>query len=216
METKNCKRCGAPFYKKKKISQTQWKHRTFCSKRCAAMRINVGPELMSEMYLSGLSCNDIASKVGCSAAQVIRILKQYGTSMRNGSERVKLGIKLHDVPRKISEIQTGRALSESAKEKLRAITGDKHHSWKGGMTQESSGYIVYTSSPSNGNKAGMLLHRVIAEQKYGRKLGSFDYVHHIDGNKKNNHPDNLIVLSPSEHAKLHAEERKCLVLTQYT
>lgn len=49
-------------------------------------------------------------------------------------------------------------------------------------------------------------HRVVAEQKLGRKLIKGEVVHHIDENKRNNHPDNLIVFSSqSEHAKWHIE-----------
>lgn len=50
-------------------------------------------------------------------------------------------------------------------------------------------------------------HRVVAEQKIGRPLRSDEHVHHIDGNKHNNHPDNLEVMTRSEHLRLHALER---------
>lgn len=51
-------------------------------------------------------------------------------------------------------------------------------------------------------------HRVIAEKIIGRKLKSDEHVHHIDGNKHNNLPKNLQVMSRVEHLKLHAKERK--------
>ena len=52
-------------------------------------------------------------------------------------------------------------------------------------------------------------HRVVAERMLGRKLKKGEIVHHIDGNKRNNVEDNLIVLpSQSEHAKLHMREKK--------
>lgn len=51
---------------------------------------------------------------------------------------------------------------------------------------------------------GKVVHREIMEKKLGRKLRSDEEVHHIDGNHFNNDPDNLIVLSKSEHSKIHA------------
>jgi hypothetical protein len=51
-------------------------------------------------------------------------------------------------------------------------------------------------------------HRVIAEQMSGRKLLRNEHVHHIDGDKHNNDPSNLMILSASDHAKLHAAEKK--------
>lgn len=46
-------------------------------------------------------------------------------------------------------------------------------------------------------------HRVIAEQMLGRPLQRNEIVHHIDGNKHNNDPSNLLVMTQSEHMKLH-------------
>ena len=53
-------------------------------------------------------------------------------------------------------------------------------------------------------------HRYIMEQYLGRKLTSNEEVHHLDGNKINNNISNLIVLSKSDHAKLHAYLDKVL------
>ena len=48
-----------------------------------------------------------------------------------------------------------------------------------------------------------LEHRVIMEQHLGRKLESGECVHHINENKTDNRLENLVVLSRSEHQKLH-------------
>ena len=49
-------------------------------------------------------------------------------------------------------------------------------------------------------------HRIVAEQILGRALFPGEVVHHVDGNKRNNKPENLRVFgSQSDHAKFHAE-----------
>lgn len=50
---------------------------------------------------------------------------------------------------------------------------------------------------------GRHAHRVIAEQMLGRPLKRGEIVHHIDGNKHNNDPSNLQVMTQAEHMKLH-------------
>lgn len=57
---------------------------------------------------------------------------------------------------------------------------------------------------------GRHTHRVVAEQMLGRALRPGEVVHHIDRNKRNNNPENLMVFSSqAEHAvwhKKHDEE----------
>lgn len=49
-------------------------------------------------------------------------------------------------------------------------------------------------------------HRHVAEAKVGRKLTRHDIVHHKDGDKGNNHPDNLEVMTRAEHVREHRKQ----------
>lgn len=56
---------------------------------------------------------------------------------------------------------------------------------------------------------GRHTHRIVAEKKIGRPLRNGEVVHHVDGDKRNNHPDNLIVFaSQAEHLNWHRENDK--------
>ena len=70
-------------------------------------------------------------------------------------------------------------------------------------TREKNGYIqVFLGGE------WQWLHRVIAKEKMGAEIYDGFEVHHIDGDKQNNHPDNLNVLSKEEHQALHEGQRE--------
>ena len=55
------------------------------------------------------------------------------------------------------------------------------------------------------------LHRLIMEHRLGRRLAVSEHVHHRDGNRLNNTPENLAVLSAGIHSALHNARRPLLL-----
>ena len=49
----------------------------------------------------------------------------------------------------------------------------------------------------------VLEHRLVAAQMIGRALKTTEHVHHINGDRADNRPENLLVMSNAEHQKLH-------------
>jgi superfamily II DNA or RNA helicase len=67
----------------------------------------------------------------------------------------------------------------------------------------SDGYITL-SIKEHGHWKKVTEHRSLMEQVLGRALRSDEFVHHLNGIKTDNRPENLCLMSPSEHMRLHA------------
>lgn len=56
------------------------------------------------------------------------------------------------------------------------------------------------------NKGYIMQHRLVMEQHIGRYLKSNEEVHHIDGDKKNNKIENLLLMTRKEHRRIHLKD----------
>ena len=80
---------------------------------------------------------------------------------------------------------------------------------------KGGGYMYCFTNPPHprANSHGQYaLHRVVAENRLGRYLLPNEVVHHIDEDRYNNTPENLVVMTRDEHARHHAETVEMLDL----
>ena len=80
--------------------------------------------------------------------------------------------------------------------------GSKSGLWKGGRTVTPSGYVWVTAPEGHPrtHRGYVAEHCLVAEKKIGRYLREGESVHHINGVKSDNRPENLQVFATeSEH-----------------
>ena len=85
--------------------------------------------------------------------------------------------------------------------------GRHAHNWKGGRVIASNGYVlvfVGKGKPLADVRGYAYEHRLVAAQKFGRLPTQGEHVHHINGDKADNRPENLELLTAPEH---HFEHR---------
>jgi hypothetical protein len=91
--------------------------------------------------------------------------------------------------------------------RTRDQTGSRNPMWKGGRVLASNGYVllrVGTGHPLADVRGYAYEHRVVAEAMLGRPLMENEIPHHRDGNRTNNSPENLEVVSGiAEHSVRH-------------
>ena len=90
-------------------------------------------------------------------------------------------------------------------------SGENSPRWNERRSVDERGYVRILLGDRGGYKYE---HRIVMEEKLGRKLRPEEDVHHINGNRQDNRPENLMLLSDSEHGRHHAtlmwEERKAV------
>ena len=167
-------------------------------------------EYIDARIAAGASLRMLETEIKVSRKTLSSAMKRAGLKVPTKDESISHIWKNHKHPllgKKGKECHMyGRRMPEATKQKLReANTAERNYHWSGGRKMHSEGYVlVYLPGHHLANKHGFALeHRVVAEQKYGMNLKTGDIVHHIDGNKTNNDPENIVVLSRSEHAKIH-------------
>jgi len=91
-------------------------------------------------------------------------------------------------------------------------SGPGHPDWKGGRVVDADGYaLVWVAEHPNRRKHThyMLEHRLVMERVLGRYLAAEEVVHHKNGNKQDNGPENLEVFANNTDHLRHELTSRC-------
>ena len=82
--------------------------------------------------------------------------------------------------------------------------GPSHPAWRGGIAKNAGYVLIYKPEHPGCNQDGYVLeHRLVMEQHLGRFLDKNEHVHHINQIRNDNRFENLQLVDPSEHQKIH-------------
>jgi len=148
--------------------------------------LSIPQELLRQLYLEQeLGCVEIAERLKCGSTTVLKYLHKYNIPVRNSSQVQKLCI---EQGRKTIKLKTGR--------------GKNNQNWQGGRHKDNWGYfIVYRPDHPKARMNGFILeHRLIWEEYHGRSIPDGWVVHHINGIKDDNSPENLLAVPMKNHS----------------
>lgn len=140
------------------------------------------------LYQEGLSSAQIAEKLSASKSTIEYRLKKVGVSRTNTD-----GIRL--------AIDDGRMKTPVPK----GTKGHRHPTWKGGKFQRVSGYVyVYCPEHPRAESGRYVPEHILVWEKYhGKSVPEGFHVHHLNGIKNDNRPENLAALDVKDHNQRH-------------
>lgn len=111
-----------------------------------------------------------------------------------------------EVRARIVEALRNRVVSDTTRARLsQAKRGSANPMWKGGARVDKGRRVVQVGSdhPMANSSGWVYEHRLVAAAAIGRFLRPDEYVHHIDLDPLNNTPENLVIVTPGQHSRIH-------------
>lgn len=104
--------------------------------------------------------------------------------------------------------KVGYRHTDETRAKMRAHNGQKsgplNSCWRGGSHLTHFGYVKIRHTAHPFAKNGYVLeHRLVMEHHLGRYLSPSEHVHHTNGDRTDNHLENLSVMTNCEHVRHH-------------
>lgn len=189
-------------------------------------------ELERAYWIEGRTLREMCDVIGVkNTITAAKILQERGISTNKNeakAAKTKLGLSEEQFKdRLIAEYNSGKSMAEIAgifgvtpscirkyfvKYNIDRRKGWEHFAtnphnnpkWRGGKKTIKDGYVL-VYCPEHPRAIGKYVyeHHLVMEEYMGRYLRRGEVVHHIDGDKHNNSINNLMLMTASDHTKLH-------------